>query len=464
MSDTAGVTGGLLPNAGPRAVHAWDRFDGMWAAVFYVTLGIPTVSSMVDADAGAGRRLSVVAAVAAMAGARELAVRRVAREVTGGSSIGFAPGARDHVLVGLAWALATVAGLVVLVRADPIFFFALYGLFPQSFVVLPRNWAIAFAGVLVPTMLVAEEGMEAFDGDFVTSAVGSGLVALVLGVFIHGISRESEDRHDAIVALEAAQAEAESLQRQLVEAARTTGVAEERARLAREIHDTLAQGFVSVLTQLEAVDDGSSSGMPDQVAERLSRARSIARSSLGEARRSVQALRPVELEAAPLPEAVERVARRWSFDSGVATAVTITGAVVALPPATEVTLLRAVQETLANVARHAQAASVNVTLSFLDDPGPGGSPAGGEVVLDVHDDGRGFCPSPQDGDDGSGFGLVALRQRVVTAGGAVGIESEAGAGTTVTVRLPLAGIPSGGRAASGTGTGTPSAVGTEDRP
>lgn len=128
-----------------------------------------------------------------------------------------------------------------------------------------------------------------------------------------------------------ARAETERLQQQLIEAARTTGVAEERARLAREIHDTMAQGFVSVLTQLEAVDDRSPAGISDQVAERLSRARSIARSSLGEARRSVQALRPAELEAASLPEAVERVARRWSLDSGVAAAVAVTGTVVPCP-------------------------------------------------------------------------------------------------------------------------------------
>lgn len=213
----------------------------------------------------------------------------------------------------------------------------------------------------------------------------------------------------------------------LVDQARQAGVAEERARLAREIHDTLAQGFVSVLTQLEAAADALS-GAPPEAVERVQRAGSIARFSLGEARRSVQALRPEVLEAAPLPDAIGRVVARWSDDAGVGAAVTLTGRAVALSPATEVTLLRATQEALANVARHAAASSVSVTLSYLGDA----------VVLDVHDDGRGFHPLAPPNGSGGGFGLEALRQRVDAAGGYFGLESEPGGGTTVTVHIPVA--------------------------
>ena len=213
----------------------------------------------------------------------------------------------------------------------------------------------------------------------------------------------------------------------LVDQARQTGVAEERARLAREIHDTLAQGFVSALTQLEAAADPLS-GAPAEAVERVQRAASIARSSLGEARRSVQALRPEALEAAPLSDAIGRIVARWSDDAGVGAGVTLTGRAVALPAGTEVTLLRATQEALANIARHAAATSVSVTLSYLGDA----------VVLDVHDDGRGFDPlAPRNG-SGGGFGLEALRQRVDAAGGYFGLESEPGGGTTVTVHIPVA--------------------------
>ncbi len=217
----------------------------------------------------------------------------------------------------------------------------------------------------------------------------------------------------------------------LVEKARQGGVAEERARLAREIHDTLAQGFVSVLTQLEAAE-GALSRPPSEVAERVRRAKEMARFSLGEARRSVQALRPVALDAAPLPDAVERVVRRWSDDTGIDASVEIAGAPVPLPPGVEVTLLRAAQEALANVGRHAGARSVKVSLSFRDDA----------AVLVVRDDGRGFDPRAT-GAPGGGFGLEALRQRAREAGGSLEVESRVGTGTTMTVRLPVQTVAAG---------------------
>ena len=211
----------------------------------------------------------------------------------------------------------------------------------------------------------------------------------------------------------------------LVEKARESGVSDERARLAREIHDTLAQGFVSVLTQLEAASEPLARS-PEEVVERVERASRIARASLGEARRSMQALRPVALETAPLPEAIERVVARWSDDAMVPAQVTISGRAPSLSPSVEVTLLRATQEALANVARHAHATAVSVTLSFLGD----------SVVLDVYDDGRGFDPGAPASGSG-GFGLEALRQRVDASGGFFGIESEPGRGTTVTVHIPV---------------------------
>ena len=519
-----GSMGSPPPAASPDTVHAWDRFDRMWVALFHVALGVPTVIALVGSGFNVARSAGLLAAVAVVAAARRLGVRALVdvEEESG-----------RHLSIGLLWAVVTLPAMVVLVSAEQAFVFAMYGLFPQAFLMLPRNFAIAFAAALVPAVLIGAEGASALrESDFVVSVVGSALLAPAIGLFIHAISRQSEQRHLAILALEAAQQEAESLlhaslavsrartaeevvaavgsclaphgvdkvalcagadplavwsapasgsggpQREstttvpvgapgagslgnlalevsgtaflstdsrrtletlatscglalanlaLVDQARQTGVHEERARLAREIHDTLAQGFVSVLTQLEASAE-SMSDAPDEVMERVERATRIARASLSEARRSVQALRPEALDAAPLPDAIGRVVARWSDDAGVGAGVTLTGRAVALPPATEVTLLRATQEALANVARHAGATSVSVTLSYLGDA----------VVLDVHDDGRGFDPlAPRNG-SGGGFGLEALRQRVDDAGGYFGLESEPGGGTTVTVHIPVA--------------------------
>ena len=520
---------GSPPAAASRdRVHAWDRFDRMWVTLFHVALGVPTVIAWVGSRFNVARWVGVLAAVAVVAGARQLAARALA-DVEEGSG--------RHLAIGLLWAVVTLPAMVVLVNAEQVFVFAMYGLFPQSFLMLPRNFAIAFAAALVPAVLIGAEGVSALqESDFVVSVVGSALLAPAIGLFIHAISRQSEQRHLAILALETAQREAESLlqaslaisrartadevlaavgsclaphgvdrvalragadplaiwsapasgavdaggskrantttvsveapgagslgslalevsgtaflstasrrtletlatscglalaNQVLIDRARQAGVHEERARLAREIHDTLAQGFVSVLTQLEASAE-SLSDAPDEVTQRVERATRIARATLAEARRSVQALRPVALDAATLPEAIERVVARWSSDSGVGARVTLTGGGMPLPAGTEVTLLRATQEALANVARHANATSVTVTLSFLCDA----------VVLDVHDDGRGFDPhAPRNGSAG-GFGLQALQQRLRASGGFFGLESEPGRGTTLTVHVPIAG-------------------------
>ncbi|MCS6843951.1 MAG: sensor histidine kinase [Caldilineales bacterium] len=129
------------------------------------------------------------------------------------------------------------------------------------------------------------------------------------------------------------------------------------------------------------------------------------------------------LEGASLPEALRRVAARWAQETGIPAVVAVTGEPVPLHPEAEVTLLRAVQEALANVCKHAQARRVSVTLSYMED----------QVTLDVQDDGVGFDPSAAT----EGFGLAAMRQRVEQLGGSVAVESAPGHGTTVAVMLPL---------------------------
>jgi len=225
--------------------------------------------------------------------------------------------------------------------------------------------------------------------------------------------------------LEATLAENEGLHRQLLAQAREAGILDERQRLAREIHDTLAQGLTGIITQLEAA------GQPGRPAAERERhhaaALRLAREGLSEARRSVHAMRPEPLEEAGLPEALAGAARSWSELTGVPAQVTTTGTVWPVPAEVETALLRTAQEALANVAKHAAASRVGLTLSYLGD----------EVALDVRDDGVGGAapvrvPSPR-----NGFGLTAMRQRVEGLAGTLDIESEPGAGTAICARLPL---------------------------
>ncbi|MFI5782212.1 sensor histidine kinase [Nocardia sp. NPDC051570] len=218
--------------------------------------------------------------------------------------------------------------------------------------------------------------------------------------------------------LAAATAENAALQTQLLARAREAGRHDERQRMAREIHDTLAQGLIGIITQLEAAERG------DDSARRTRAAGELARASLVEARRSVHALRPEPLECGALGEALDRVAQRWADLHHIAIRVTTTGAAHAMPEEAETALLRTVQEALANVARHAEARRVGVTLSYLD----------GQVALDVRDDGRGFDIERRTAAEG--FGLTAMRQRIEALAGSLHVESEPGAGTAISARIP----------------------------
>src|SRR5918997_238809 len=153
----------------------------------------------------------------------------------------------------------------------------------------------------------------------------------------------------------------------LVEQARRAGLIGERQRLAHEIHDTLAQGFASIVMNLEAADAILPAGYPTQAQWHLGQARLTARESLAEARRLVWALRPRLLEEAPLPEALSRLTERWSEASSIAAHTTVTGSPRSLPPEVEATLFRVAQEALTNVRKHARDNRAALTLSYMHD-------------------------------------------------------------------------------------------------
>lgn len=250
-----------------------------------------------------------------------------------------------------------------------------------------------------------------------TTAIGGG------GLLSAAVARQNEERRRTLDDLAAAHAENEGLQRQLLSQAHEAGILDERQRLAQEIHDTLAQGFTGIITQLEAAALAT-----DEPAERqrhLDSATALARENLTAARRSVRALHPEPLDAATLPDALAGVAARWSGRTGVPAAFAATGAPRPLHPEIESTILRVTQEALSNVDKHAAAARVGLTLSYMDD----------EVTLDVRDDGAGFTPAP-----GPGFGLPGMRRRVQRLAGTLHVESEPGGGTAISAVLPA--VPS----------------------
>jgi signal transduction histidine kinase len=213
---------------------------------------------------------------------------------------------------------------------------------------------------------------------------------------------------------------------------RETGVLRERERMAREIHDSLAQGFTSIVMNLEAADGVLDGNLPAELGEArdyLDRSRLTARESLTEARRLVWALGPEPLESASLPDALGRLVDRWGRESGIAASIVVTGTPLPLPRQTEAALFRMAQEALGNTRKYARASRTALTLSYMGDT----------VALDSRDDGVGFIPGsePLSASEGGGFGLRAMRERIEGIGGILNIESAPGEGTVLAVELPV---------------------------
>jgi signal transduction histidine kinase len=220
--------------------------------------------------------------------------------------------------------------------------------------------------------------------------------------------------HQAAVAIENAR---------LHEQGRTLAVTEERNRMAREIHDTLAQGFTGIIVQL-GVADSLLAADQDDVRKRLLTAQNLARTSLQEARRSVWNLRPNSLQGHTLPDAIRVHLDQWQAQTGLAATFTVDGAARPLAAETEETVLRVAQEALNNIAKHAHASTVTATLTIAADT----------VRLRVCDDGIGVAAAvPQT--DGGGFGLVSMRERVSRLGGTLELESAPGQGTCVQIEI-----------------------------
>ena len=206
---------------------------------------------------------------------------------------------------------------------------------------------------------------------------------------------------------------------------REMAVLEERARLAREIHDTLAQQLTGIVIQLEAAQ-ALVSRDPDRSVPALASAQELARAALAEARRSVWDLRPAPLTSTGLVAAAEAEVERFRRRTGIAARLRAErmSPPPALRPQAEVALLRITQQALANIAAHSGATRVNVRFRHVDS----------HVELTVRDNGHGFDTSAL---PAGSFGILGMAERVRVVGGTFEVESAPGRGTTITVRLPV---------------------------
>ena len=210
---------------------------------------------------------------------------------------------------------------------------------------------------------------------------------------------------------------------ELVEQQREAAILKERTRMARDIHDTLAQGFTGVIVQMEAAEEALLDDDQEQAVGHVRRARELARDSLGEARRSVHALRPQALEKAAFTDALQAIIKNTAAGTALRTEFRITGNPRELEPAVEENLLHIGQEALTNALRHAHATRFHARLNFDSDA----------VYLELRDNGVGFIV---DGINDGGIGLIGMRERADQIGATVEVSSKPGVGTRVLAVCP----------------------------
>ncbi|WP_168200517.1 sensor histidine kinase [Allokutzneria sp. NRRL B-24872] len=323
--------------------------------------------------------------------------------------------------LGVVYLAGAVPLTLLILWFSPAGVLVLFVLYPHMWVMLPTRWAVASTVTTVcavGAVLVIREG---FTPGVVLLVAGISAVCLLLGLglgaWITRIIRQSTERAATLVELEATRAE-------LAEVSHDAGVLAERERLAREIHDTLAQGFTSMVMMLQALEPEI-----DRDREAAQRRRAlleeVARGNLAEARSLVALLTPTHLESAPLAEAVERLVVQVGRELGISATMRLHGEPQQLTTNHEVVLLRGTQEALANVRKHSGASSVVVELGYEGD----------RVTLEVRDDGKGF-----DGTERDGFGLAGMRARVAQVGGTMQLAAPSSGGVSLLVDLPTGGV------------------------
>jgi signal transduction histidine kinase len=385
----------------------WARTIVGWHVAFGVMIFLGAVAMLVSTQVERPGRITGLALLLLLALAYwATAVRR-----------------RDRTIAGAHEGYLVVAVLVTasLCALDPAMALMLFVVYAQVWV-FSRTLALGIAFTAALTLAAASGffvsyGQEASLGS-VLRGVGPGMAAsmvfsVLLGVWIYRVIDQSRERANLIAQLQATRTE-------LAGAHHAQGVMAERERMAREIHDTLAQGFTSIVMLAQAAE-AEAPRDPTAAARRLAAIEDVARENLAEARALVAAFSPLDLDTTTLRDAVERLADRFTRETGLTVDVQAPE-VAGLTRDQEVVLLRAAQEALTNIRRHAQARHVRIRLVVGQD----------DAQIDVVDDGVGFTPAQAS----QGFGLDGMRGRVAEVGGRVDVSSSPGAGTFVTVHVP----------------------------
>ncbi len=329
--------------------------------------------------------------------------------------------------IGLARSVVVWLGLTVpwiaLVELETFYLQALFTLFPLTFATVQEPWCYAAATVPAGTWGLQELRS---DGSVVEWLVLPALIWLLSCLFAIWIARvidQSIERAELLASLAATRAE-------LAEVEREEAVRVERERMAQEIHDTLAQGFTSIVLHTRAALGRLADDDPATPTLRL--VEGVASEHLAEARRLVDAGPRDTLGSQSLVDALRRVAEAEPPRAHLH----VDGEIAGLGGAVDVALLRVGQEAVANARKHADATRIDVTVAR----------SGHHVLLDVVDDGRGFDldadPSLIAGSVG-GHGLPGMRRRVEELGGTFVIDSEPGTGTSISVALPVESVALG---------------------
>jgi signal transduction histidine kinase len=381
---------------------AWDRFNWLWEILFAVAYLATTVLVLLD-ERDPVRTAAAVGALTALALTYLLWGRRIVRD-------------DGHLRQRWTLALVVVALVAAAMLATTTTSFILFMVCPLLFTTLDFRPAAVLNTVVIlmsPASSIVNNGLR---GPTLHILLPMTAILVVFGVlsgkFILHVVEESRGRADLITRLEESQAE-------VVRLSREAGTAAERERLAREIHDTLAQGFTSIVTLAQAIESELDTD-PAAARRHAELAARTARDNLTEARAMVAALAPADLAAGSLVDAVRRQADRLAEETGVPVEYEVDDALPPVGMAGEVVLLRGAQEALNNVRRHAAASAVSVRLSAVD----------GSVRLSVRDDGAGFDP-----DHATGFGLRGMRSRAEQVGGRLSVRSGP-SGTELTLEVP----------------------------
>ena len=422
----------IRPATGARSSERatfWARTLRGWDIAFYLMTGIAAAALALSGLPGGDLTLTL-GLLAGLAAVYTAVGRRAAHS---GSRV-----------LAASYLVALVVATVAIVRVHPTGTVLLFIAYSQIwFFAETRRAGILWCGVLTLGIFGATALYEGLDStDLPALATQSTLAmafSVLLGLWVTQVAEQSEERAELLIRLEEAQGE-------IGRSHHDAGVAAERERMAQEIHDTLAQGFTSIIMLAQTAEADLRRDNPHGAADRVALIERTARDNLAEARALVAAFAPVGLDGSTLGEALGRLALRFEHETGVRVEVVLPGdhELRSIGREREVILLRAAQEALANVRRHAQARHVQLVLSLVpeaqaghgvlgrgDGERPDDAPAG-RVQLEVVDDGRGIDESAAEG-----FGLRGMRDRVTSGGGELEVSSGDTGGTRVRVALPV---------------------------